>query len=281
LKDIDKIDLLDKISANDINSVFNSLSVLLPDNEGWKLYSDRLVLIRNRFKENEFKARAQLIGKQEEFLNRNNIIFDLIQLIRDLPEDLITGKIPSDIFSLYQEPSLKNRVLSILIDIAGFGIFAVVLTKLFFMIFSENFIEIKFSIFLALLITFIQTKDIIYGKSFGKRVMGLCVKDVNTGKDANEIFTFIRNLTIIVFPLELFFILLAQLTSRRLGDVIANTIVVKNSKTFPLFASFKEDFRKYSFTKEMIIAVGIALISTTITSIVIWYVIVYEIQYSF
>lgn len=278
---IEKIDLLEKISSNEIKSVLDSLSILLVRKNGWKSYYDRFILIRNRYKENEFKSRAELIGRQEEFLNRNNIIFDLVQLIRDLPEDLITGEVPLDIYDLYVEPSLKSRILSILIDLIGFGVTAIILIKIFFLVFSNHFIEIKFSIFLALIITFVQTKDIISGKSFGKRVTGLVVKDANTGKDANEIQAFIRNLTLVVFPLELYFIFLAQLTSRRLGDVIANTVVVKNSKSYPLFTSFKEDFRKYSFTKEMMLAVVIALITTAGTSIVIWYIINYELEYQF
>ena len=281
MKKVDKIDLLERISANKITEVFDSLSNLVLDGSGWKSYGDRLILLQNRYRENEFKSHSDLIGKQEEFLNRNNIIFDLIKLIRDLPEDLITGAIPDNIYSLYREPSLKSRILSIIIDYLGFGITAFVLIKIFFMIFSDNFIELKFSILLALLITLVQTKDIIYGKSIGKRLMGLCVKDINTGKDANEIYCFVRNLTVVVIPLELFFISLAQLTSRRLGDVIANTIVVENSSAKSLFRSFKEDFRKYSFTKEMMIAVGIALLTTAITSLIILYIIVYEIEYEF
>ena len=281
MKTIDKIDLFDKISANKINQVFHSLSDIISDGTRWEPYNDRLVLIRNRYKANEFRSRSNLIGVQEEFLNRNNIIYDLIQLIRDLPSEIIRGDIPNEVYPLFKEPSLKKRFFSILIDHIGLAITALILINLFFIVVSDSFIEVKFSIFLALIITLHQTKDIIYGKSFGKRITGLCVKDINTGKDANEIFSFIRNLTIIVFPLELFFMVLAQLTSRRLGDVIANTIVVENATQKPLFKSFKEDFRRYSFTKEMMIAVGIAFITTAITSLIIWYILIFEVKYQF
>jgi uncharacterized RDD family membrane protein YckC len=72
-------------------------------------------------------------------------------------------------------------------------------------------------------------KDSVKGTSPGKWVMGIMIRDEN---NPNEIPSFgrlfIRNLFIIIWPIE-FIILATSDNKKRLGDKIAKTIVVKNN----------------------------------------------------
>lgn len=64
-------------------------------------------------------------------------------------------------------------------------------------------------------------KDIYGGRSIGKRIMKLQVVEANSGKPASELRCFVRNLTIILWPLEIIVSLFSN--DRRLGDFIAGT----------------------------------------------------------
>ena len=68
-------------------------------------------------------------------------------------------------------------------------------------------------------------KDIINGRSLAKRVAKLQVVDNNTGLAASPLQTFVRNLTCLLWPLE---VIVARVnTSRRLGDFLAGTKLVR------------------------------------------------------
>jgi uncharacterized RDD family membrane protein YckC len=75
-------------------------------------------------------------------------------------------------------------------------------------------------------VIFLLAKDTIKGKSFGKLMQGLMVRDY---KDNNKIPSFIRlfvrNIFLVILPVEILF-LLFQKEKRRLGDIVANTIVL-------------------------------------------------------
>lgn len=64
-------------------------------------------------------------------------------------------------------------------------------------------------------------KDFTKGKSISKRILGLRVVDRKTGEPASDFQCFLRNMTIPIWPLEVFVSLFSQ--TRRLGDLIANT----------------------------------------------------------
>jgi len=71
-------------------------------------------------------------------------------------------------------------------------------------------------------------KDIRGGKSIGKRVLKIAVRDITNSDIIPGTFRLIiRNITTIIWPIELILIILAQ---RKLGDKIARTQVIKISQ---------------------------------------------------
>ena len=71
-------------------------------------------------------------------------------------------------------------------------------------------------------------KDAIKGISIGKWIMGIMVRDaVNVDNIPSIGRLFLRNLLVIIWPIE-FFILATNDEKKRLGDKIAKTTVVKN-----------------------------------------------------
>ena len=72
-------------------------------------------------------------------------------------------------------------------------------------------------------------KDCINGRSIAKRILGLQLVDNTNGKIASPFKCLVRNLFIIFWPLELIVSLFSP--SRRLGDFVAGTKLVKYSST--------------------------------------------------
>lgn len=64
-------------------------------------------------------------------------------------------------------------------------------------------------------------KDILHGRSLGKRVIKLQVTDNKTGVAASPLQCFVRNMTIFLWPIEVLITLFSP--ARRLGDFIAGT----------------------------------------------------------
>jgi uncharacterized RDD family membrane protein YckC len=64
-------------------------------------------------------------------------------------------------------------------------------------------------------------KDIYMGRSLAKRILKLQVVDIKTGLPANALKCFIRNLTVILWPIEVIVGLVNN--ERRIGDFIAGT----------------------------------------------------------
>jgi uncharacterized RDD family membrane protein YckC len=65
------------------------------------------------------------------------------------------------------------------------------------------------------------SKDIFLGRSPAKRILKLQVVDVKTNKPANPIRCLIRNITVILWPIEVIVALINN--ERRIGDFIAGT----------------------------------------------------------
>jgi uncharacterized RDD family membrane protein YckC len=80
---------------------------------------------------------------------------------------------------------------------------------------------ILFSIFL--------NKDIFFGRSIGKYLTGLRVVSVKTGNPAGPIQCSVRNLFVLLWPLEV--IMLFFSPDRRIGDIIAGTRVQESTVT--------------------------------------------------
>ncbi|MGQ1788550.1 RDD family protein [Saccharicrinis sp. GN24d3] len=71
-------------------------------------------------------------------------------------------------------------------------------------------------------------KDIASGMSAGKRTFGFKVIDNSTKQNASQMQCMLRNMTMLIWPLEAFMILVNP--KRRIGDFIANTEVIKTDK---------------------------------------------------
>jgi len=90
--------------------------------------------------------------------------------------------------------------------------------------FSENiFIGLLFSI----IIICILCKDIFGGQSFGKKIMNIKIIDIKTGKEASKLKTIVRNLFLLLWPVELIFVF--KNNERRLGDKVVKTKLVYGS----------------------------------------------------
>lgn len=74
-------------------------------------------------------------------------------------------------------------------------------------------------------------KDSFNGRSFGKLVMGLQVVNNETGEAASPLRCLVRNLFIVLWPLEVL-VTLAQ-PERRIGDLVAGTRVAAYDKNTP------------------------------------------------
>ena len=64
-------------------------------------------------------------------------------------------------------------------------------------------------------------KDIYLGRSIAKRTLKLQIVDIRTNKPANPLKCFVRNLTIVLWPIEVIAALMNN--ERRIGDFIAGT----------------------------------------------------------
>ena len=99
-------------------------------------------------------------------------------------------------------------------------------------------------------------KDSFRGKSFAKRLIGLQVVDQSSGQAATALKCFIRNLTILIWPLEVVITLFSP--ERRLGDLIAGTRVVPAETESP--GTLWNEIKKVSFTKDTVIILLIGLL---------------------
>ncbi|MCO6360470.1 RDD family protein [Roseivirga pacifica] len=102
-------------------------------------------------------------------------------------------------------------------------------------------------------------KDFLNGKSISKRILGLRVIDLKTGESASDFKCFLRNMTIPIWPIEVFVSLFSP--TRRLGDVIANTKLEVSDKEQAI--SILQDLKKKSLTQTSLwtLVVGIIYMS--------------------
>jgi uncharacterized RDD family membrane protein YckC len=86
-------------------------------------------------------------------------------------------------------------------------------------------------------------KDFLHGRSPAKRLLGLQLQDV-TGAPANELRAFLRNVTAMMWPVEV--LLIAVGSQKRLGDYIASTQVAVSTTTS--VRSWYQDLAAYRVT---------------------------------
>ena len=101
-------------------------------------------------------------------------------------------------------------------------------------LFSANSDNILICLIFLFLIYFI--KDIVKGKSVAKRIFGFIVVDNKTGEIANPIRLSARNITLILWPIEVIFSIISP--QRRIGDYVAGTKLIYDNHTLKTEASF-------------------------------------------
>jgi uncharacterized RDD family membrane protein YckC len=87
-------------------------------------------------------------------------------------------------------------------------------------------------------------KDFLQARSPAKRLLGLQIQDA-TGAPANELRAFLRNVTVLLWPVEV--LLIAVGSPKRLGDFLAGTQVVA-SATISSVRSWSQDVMGYRVT---------------------------------
>lgn len=131
---------------------------------------------------------------------------------------------------------LKTMLADLWYCMAIFMPFFVVLMILFLLINPFGFSEEGFSysyisvmmIPWSIMLFIIINKDIASGRSAGKRVFGFKIVDFKTKENASHIQCMLRNITMMIWPLEVLMVGLNP--KRRIGDFVAHTEVVKSDK---------------------------------------------------
>lgn len=124
-----------------------------------------------------------------------------------------------------------QRVLSMLLDHLIMCLVVVPIGIIIFIFISrfEEYLNKTAGVLLISIPMFIYfNKDFFRGKSLGKRIVGFQIIDRKTNEPANEFQCFVRNLTIIFWPLEVLVGIISP--ERRIGDLLANTKVVPSEK---------------------------------------------------
>lgn len=94
---------------------------------------------------------------------------------------------------------------------------------------SINLIKFIPLLIIALIFSLYLNKDAIGGKSPAKRILGFVILNNKTNKVANPLRLLIRNLPIVIWPIEV--IVSIFFHERRIGDYIAGTKVVIDDRS--------------------------------------------------
>jgi uncharacterized RDD family membrane protein YckC len=132
-----------------------------------------------------------------------------------------------------KEMNAGHRILAMLLDhiVLTFAIM-IIASPVFFVTFNNSFTDEPNSIsgstdwtlyYLLFCMSLYFNKDMIQGKSVAKRVLKQEVVSNKTDEVASSIKCLIRNLTIVIWPIEVIVVLISP--SRRIGDFIAGTRV--------------------------------------------------------
>lgn len=111
----------------------------------------------------------------------------------------------------------------------------------------------------SVIIFVILNKDFFNGQSISKRIYGYQIIDICTNLPANETKCMLRNITMIIWPIEALTILFNP--TRRIGDLITGTKLIDKEKTDPktILTDFKQRNKKKNYS-ELIISSIILII---------------------
>ncbi len=135
------------------------------------------------------------------------------------------------------EPEVNKATIfqKILAWIIDFWIIFFLMIILIFLVLGSNFMDkygetsVKIVLLFALIVGIILffSKDSYKGISIGRWIMGTMVRNDLNKQHASFISLFIRNIFTIIWPVELI-ILIIKHNSKRIGDNVTKTVVLKN-----------------------------------------------------
>jgi len=111
----------------------------------------------------------------------------------------------------------------------------------------------------SLMMMALFNKDFFGGQSPVHRKLGYKVLDARSKETASKIQCMVRNLTGPIWPIEALFILVNP--SRRLGDIIAGTILAEVSTSDP--ESILADIKEFRFDRDTIVTLLLSILSVT------------------
>lgn len=124
--------------------------------------------------------------------------------------------------------ALPGRILSAILDQISLGVsFIIFSIGKEFASTPEGIHNMKVTTAIVLFSLFLN-KDIFFGKSIGKSFVGLMVVSSKTGIPASPIRCMIRNLFILIWPIEVLMLFFSP--ERRIGDFVAGTRVAESTK---------------------------------------------------
>jgi uncharacterized RDD family membrane protein YckC len=127
---------------------------------------------------------------------------------------------------------IKQRLIAILIDYVIVVVLYLV-AECISMVFSSEYIYVAFH---SLPFVYLLCRDSFTGKSIGRYVAKISVVDKTSRETISPMKAFIRNLFLLVWPIELIVLLFK---GERIGDLITNSTVVMENRTHkPSIASW-------------------------------------------
>jgi len=133
--------------------------------------------------------------------------------------------------SLERIPFLNKRLKSMYLDLLYILVIFfpwIIIISLPFFFLPGKFELLSFSISFfegVIVILTVLNKDICNGRSIAKRVLGYQIINIKTNDAASDFKCMLRNITFIIFPVEVILALLKN--KRRIGDLIAGTKLIE------------------------------------------------------
>ena len=118
---------------------------------------------------------------------------------------------------------MNKRILAFLIDFLIAMLLIAIIGSISMINFTSIILSKIYGIVLIVSVFSLYFKDIINGKSVGKRIMKIKVVDFKENTPST-FRLFIRNVTLCIWPIEFLRVLLGK---ERFGDIIAKTKVVQ------------------------------------------------------
>ncbi|MDB5272380.1 MAG: hypothetical protein JWO58_747 [Chitinophagaceae bacterium] len=106
-------------------------------------------------------------------------------------------------------------------------------------------------------------KDIAHGQSLGKRILGYAVVNESNGRAPRKAICFLRNLTILVYLLELIYCFFSP--NQKISDHLTKTKIIKTKKDTQPIRSFYRDMKTITYDNETREVIGLTVLLFVLT----------------